>query len=144
MSLRALPLIIIPFIFYNVIALLGGGAPIDEVFRTVLFRLPMVGNPIVNGQGGWAFSWGDLVILVTMIMLFIELLKSTTTSTSSMIDHGLSMLVFILALVQFIIMPRAQTSVFFFIMVAALVDVVAGFMIGIRVAKRDLQIGSDA
>jgi hypothetical protein len=29
-------------------------------------------------------------------------------------------------------------------MIAALIDVVAGFMIGIRTARRDLNIGSDS
>ena len=60
-----------------------------------------------------------------------------------MIDHGLSMLVFIACLVEFLLQPKATTSVFFFIMTAALVDVVAGALIGIRAARRDLNIGSD-
>jgi membrane-associated HD superfamily phosphohydrolase len=139
MSLRIIPLMIIPFILYNVIALMGGGGVADDVFRRVLFKLPMINNP-----NGWSFSWGDLIILITMVTLFIELLKSTYTSTSSMVDHGLSMLVFIACLIQFIISPTAQTSVFFFVMIAALIDVVAGFMIGIRTARRDLNIGSDS
>ncbi len=60
-----------------------------------------------------------------------------------MVDHGLSMVVFILCLIAFLMVPQAQTSVFFFIMVAALIDVVAGFMIGIRTARRDLNIGGN-
>jgi hypothetical protein len=143
MSLRIIPLIVIPFILYNVIGVLGGGAVADDTFRTVLFRLPMINNPVIDGKGGWAFSWGDFIILITMITLFIELLKSTYTSTSSMVDHGLSMLIFIACLVEFIVAKQAQTSVFFFVMIAALIDVVAGFMIGIRTARRDLNIGSD-
>ncbi len=137
MSLRAIPLIIIPFIMYFIIGVLGGGNIADETFRRVLFKVPLVNNT----SGGWAFSWGDLIILITMFMLFIELLKSTYTSTVSMVDHGLSMVVFILCLIAFLLAPPAQTSVFFFIMVAALIDVVAGFMIGIRTARRDLNIG---
>ncbi|HRK18727.1 MAG TPA: hypothetical protein PK970_07200 [Hyphomicrobiaceae bacterium] len=137
MSLRAIPLIILPFVLYFIIGVLGGGPVTDETFRKVLFRVPLVNNT----QGGWAFSWGDLIILITMICLFIELIKSTYTQTVSMIDHGLSMVVFILCLIAFLMMPQAQTSVFFFVMVAALIDVVAGFMIGIRTARRDLNIG---
>jgi hypothetical protein len=37
----------------------------------------------------------------------------------------------------------AATSAFFFILVGSLIDVVAGFTIGIRVARRDLSIGAD-
>ncbi len=36
--------------------------------------------------------------------------------------------------------PLAANSVFFMIMVAALIDVVAGYTIGIRVARRDLTL----
>jgi hypothetical protein len=137
MSFRIIPLIIIPFILYNVIAVMGGGAVADEIFRRPLFAIPLPSG------GRWVFSWGDLIILLTMFLLFIELIKATFTSTSAMIDHGLSMLVFIACLVQFIITKQAATSVFFFIMVAALIDVVAGFSIGMRTARRDLNIGTD-
>ncbi len=137
MSLRAIPLIIIPFIIYNVIALLGGDVPADDIFRKPLFSLPMLSG------AKWTFSWSDLLILLTMILLFAELIKSTYTASSSLIDHGLSMLVFIACIVEFLIVPQAATSVFFFIMTATLVDVVAGFMIGIRTARRDLNIGSE-
>lgn len=137
MSLRIIPLIIIPFILYNIIVVMGGGGVADEVLRRPLFSIPLPSGT------RWVFSWGDLIILLTMFLLFIELIKATFTSTSAMIDHGLSMLVFITCLVQFIITKQAGTSVFFFIMIAALIDVVAGFSIGMRTARRDLNIGTD-
>ena len=135
MSLRAIPLIIIPFIIYNVIALLGGDVPADDIFRKPLFNLPMLSG------ARWTFSWSDLLILLTMALLFAELIKSTYTATSSLVDHGLSMLVFIVCIVEFLVVNAAATSTFFFILIGSLVDVVAGFTIGIRVARRDLSIG---
>ena len=81
------------------------------------------------------------MVLLTFIMLFIEIVKATYTSTSSLIDHGLSMLVFVACLIEFLLAPLAANSVFFMIMVAALIDVVAGYTIGIRVARRDLSLG---
>ena len=149
MSLRVLPLLIIPFVLYNIVVLFSGGtagadgtplaasAAADAVLRKVLFTLPMVGG------AKWHFSMGDLLILVTMFVLFFELIKSTYTASASLLDHGLSMLVFIACLVEFLLVHQAATSVFFFIMTATLVDVVAGFMIGIRTARRDLNIGSE-
>jgi hypothetical protein len=149
MSLRVLPLLIIPFVLYNIVVLFSGGtaadgsalaasAAADGALRKVLFTLPMVGG------AKWHFSMGDLLILVTMFVLFFELIKSTYTSSSSLLDHGLSMLVFIACLVEFLLVHQAATSVFFFIMIATLIDVVAGFMIGIRTARRDLNIGGHA
>ena len=90
----------------------------------------------------WSFTWGDLILISVLIVLFIEILKATYTSTSSLVDHGLSMLVFIAALVEFIVVPQAATSVFFILLVALLIDVIAGFTIGIRVAKRDIGFGA--
>jgi hypothetical protein len=53
------------------------------------------------------------------------------------------MVVFIAILVEFLMVPQAATSVFFLILMSALIDVVAGYTIGIRVARRDLNIGAD-
>jgi len=132
MSLRALPTIAIPLILYNVLVLFSGGAA-EPFFRAPLFTLPMIKG------AQWSFSRGDLIILVTMIFLFAELVKAT--SSVSLVDHGLSMLVFIACIVEFLVVDAAATSAFFFILVGALIDVVAGFTIGIRVARRDLAIG---
>ena len=146
MSLRAIPLTILAFILYHVFAFLGGSGPADAGCGSPAAPYlckQIVQVPMLRGAK-WKFTIGDLVILATMILLFIELLKSSYTSTASMIDHGLSMVVFILCLVWFLVFDWAATSVFFFIMVAALIDVVAGALIGIRVARRDLNIGGDA
>jgi hypothetical protein len=89
----------------------------------------------------WAFTWGDLIIFATLCVLFAELVKATYTTTVSLVDHGLSMLVFIVCIVEFLLVNAAATSTFFFVMIGALIDVVAGFTIGIRVARRDLSIG---
>jgi hypothetical protein len=42
-----------------------------------------------------------------------------------------------------LIVPQAATSVFFLILIATLIDVIGGYTIGIRVARRDLSIGAD-
>jgi hypothetical protein len=136
MHLRSMPLIVLAFILYNVVVMLGGGAEPSQVLNTPLFTIPLV-------NGRLPMTWGDIIILFTMVLLFIELIKSTFTSTSAMIDHGLSMLVFIACLIEFLIAKQAASSVFFFVMIATLIDVVAGFMIGMRTARRDLNIGTD-
>jgi hypothetical protein len=74
--------------------------------------------------------------------LFVEILKATYTTTASLVDHGLSMVLFIFALIAFLMVPQAATSVFFLLLVALVIDVIAGFTIGIRVAKRDIGFGS--
>ena len=136
MSLKAIPLIVISFILYNAVVLVGGADAVGMLKREVL-PLPLVKTTL-------RLTWGDLLILLTMGLLFIELMKATYTSSASLLDHGLSMLVFVACLVEFLLVEQAGTSVFFFIVVAGLIDVMAGYTIGIRVARRDLSIGSDA
>jgi hypothetical protein len=137
MSFRSLPLIVLALIFYNVVVVLGGGASADEILTKRLFTLPLVGR-------GVPITWGDLIIMVTLILLFIEVIKSTYTSSASMVDHALSMIVFIVCLVEFLLVSSAATGVFLNITIATLIDVVAGYTIGIRVARRDLSIGGEA
>ena len=134
MSLRIIPLIIIPFILYNVAVVLMHGDPVG--LRAEAFSLPLISGPL-------SLTWGDILILVTMGCLFVELIKSTFTTTSAMIDHGLSMLVFIACLVEFLIIKAGNSSIFFFIMIACLIDVVAGFMIGMRQGRRSVSLGTD-
>jgi hypothetical protein len=143
MSLRAIPLTVIAFILYNVIVVFSGGgsdpaAPVDggvaarALLDTNIFSIGMISG------GTWNFTWGDLILFVTIVILFIEIVKATYTSASGLVDHGLSMLVFMAVLIEFIVVPQAATSVFFLMMVALLVDVVAGAIISIRVARRDI------
>lgn len=138
MSLRSLPLMLIAFILYNVVVLMGSGS-VENVYglRSEIFSLPSV-----RGNARWSFSWGDLIILVSLFLLFIELVKATYTSTASLLDHGLSMLVFIACLIEFLLVDQAFTSVFFTIMTITLIDVIAGYTIGIRVARRDIGFGN--
>ena len=132
MSLAALPLTIIPFILYNLLIILG-----FEMSSSI------VGDGITMLSGGvLKLTWGDLLLLVAMVMLFIEIVKASYTGTASMLNHGLSMVVFIAFLVQFLMVSQAATSVFFLLMMTALIDVIAGFTIGIRVAKRDIGFGA--
>jgi ABC-type proline/glycine betaine transport system permease subunit len=132
MSLRSIPLLVIAFILYNAIVFAFG----TEALASLAF--PEI--HMLSG-GVWRFTWGDFIILITLFLLFAELIKATYTNTSSLVDHGLSMIVFILCIVEFLLAPQAATSTFFLVMVATAIDVVAGFTIGIRVARRDLSIG---
>ena len=136
MSLRAIPLIAVALILYNVVVLLGGEAPPSEILATKLFEIPMLNQDVM-----WVFTWGDFLILLVFVLLFIELLKATYTSSASLLDHGLSMIVFVVCLIEFLLVRQAASSVVLFMMMGGLIDVVAGYTIGIRVARRDFSIG---
>ncbi|RUT29488.1 hypothetical protein EMQ25_15135 [Arsenicitalea aurantiaca] len=125
------PLLIIPFILYNLIGFLFfGGSP--EGWSQTVLSIPMVSGV------SWALSAGDLMILGSLVLLFFEMLKSTQSGRASVLEHILSTLVFVAFLVEFLLVGAAASSVFFILLIMALIDVVAGFSVSITSAGRDV------
>lgn len=119
------PLLIIPFAIYHLFAL--------SVDTLQDLHQPWLGS---------FFSKGDLVVLIGIITLYVEIFKATRTGQSSIIDHMASMILFIVALVEFLLAGNiAGTSSFLLLMMIMLVDVVGGFTITIRGARRDFGAG---
>lgn len=86
---------------------------------------------------------GDIFVLVGLLFLFFEIIKSARVRSGTVLDHMLSTFVFIAALVLFLLVPFAATSTFFLIMCMALLDVIAGFTVSIFSARRDYTVGHD-
>jgi hypothetical protein len=125
------PLLVVPFVLYNIVAFLFfGGSPTG--WGNGLFNIPMVsGTP-------WAITAGDFLLVIGIVCLFIEVLKSTNSGRSSIVEHMLSMVLFVAFLIEFLLAGAASSSVFFLLMVMALIDVVAGFTVSITSAGRDV------
>jgi hypothetical protein len=83
---------------------------------------------------------GDLFVLAGLIALFFEIIKAARLGAGTIVDHMLSTATFIAALVEFLLVPFCGTSTFFFLMVMALIDVVAGFSVSILSARRDYSV----
>ena len=132
-----IPLLAIALIAYNVIAMgvLGLVGVNGDVWLTQVMAVPMLSGVI------WSMTLGDVMILFGLILLFIEIIKSTNIGTRSIIDHMLSTFVFIAFLVEFLLVGFAAHTVFFTLMLIALIDVIAGFSVSIRGATRDDSLG---
>ncbi|HVX71815.1 MAG TPA: hypothetical protein VHB19_03330 [Devosia sp.] len=125
------PLLFIPWVLYNLLAFtMFGGQP--SGWTNQLFQIRMVSGT------EWSLTWGDLMLLIGIICLFFEVLKSTNTGRSSLVEHMLSTVLFIVFLIEFILAGAAASSTFFLLMAMSLVDVVAGFSISITGAGRDV------
>jgi hypothetical protein len=133
--LGLVPLLIVPFILYNLglIGLFGG--PVPETWTQGIFSVSMMSGDV------WSMTLGDLMVLIGLVLLFVEVMKSTRTSNVSVIDHLLSTFVFVAFLVEFLLVRGAGHSVFFTLMVISLVDVLAGFSVSLRAAGRDVNFG---
>ena len=133
--LTNVPLLIVPFIAYNLVALglvdVNGGDP---------WSAPVMALSMVSGAR-WVMDLGDLMITLGLFLLFFEILKATRVGAHTIIDHLLSSFVFIAFLVEFLLVRSAATSVFFVLMTITFVDVIAGFSVSIRSATRDVSVG---
>jgi hypothetical protein len=129
--LSSIPLLTFVIIAY--VAFAAGGAD----FTLTRFTVPMPSGAV------WNISLGDMMLAFSLFVLFFEVLKSTRTGGNSVVDHALSMMVFVACLILFLIWPPAGTSLFFLIMLTTLVDVIAGFSVTIRSARRDYSVGGE-
>jgi hypothetical protein len=139
MSFRIFPVLLIAIILYNVLAVANGFAGSNEAMQHFLARAPVTFH-MFSGDT-WDFTLGDLVLAVGFVCLFVEVLKATRTTRRDLIHHGLAVLVFAIALVEFIVVKGFSTSVFFFVLVMTAFDVVAGYTISIVAAEHDLGVG---
>lgn len=132
--LGMIPLLIVPFLLFN-LGLAGSfGAGVDDPFEMALFSVTMMSGGI------WTMTVGDLLITIALLLLFVEVVKSTRSSNASIVDHLLSTFVFVAFLVEFLLVKGAAHHVFFTLMVITLVDVLAGFSVSIRSAGRDVNL----
>lgn len=136
--LTNVPLMIVPFIVYNIFALglFGGTGGESDVWSNVVMSINMLSGVT------WKMTLGDLMITLGLLLLFFEIMKSTRVGASSIIDHLLSTFVFIAYLVEFLLVPSAAHAVFFILMVITFVDVIAGFSVSIRSATRDVSMNN--
>ncbi len=139
--ITAFPLLAIPFVVYNILALFSvfGGADAGAAYNAttqMLFSVPMP-----SAGTHWNISMGDVILFGALICLFFELLKSTKSDSVAIINHSLSMVLFIVCLVEFLLFQPFATSTFFLLTFMTLMDVLAGFIVTAISARKDIDFG---
>jgi hypothetical protein len=130
--IAAFPLLALPVLLYNLVALTGAAPRLTET----LFSMRMASGAT------WPVTMGDLLLVISLMVLFVELLKSTNSRRAAILNHGLSMLLFVICLVELLLAPAFATSTFFLITLMVLLDVLAGFIVTILAARRDVDLGT--
>ena len=135
------PLLALPVLLYNLAIFLTPGGihtlAASDTMAQVLVTIPMTSG------ARWAVSLGDLIIFISLVVLFIELLKSTRSRETAIINHSLSMILFIACLVEFLLLPGFGASSFFLLTTMVLLDVLAGFIVTIVSSKRDIDLRTE-
>jgi hypothetical protein len=130
MFVLGFPLLLIPFAIYNIIAFLMPGVTWTGIVATV---------HMVSGAD-WTMSAGDILIALAIVLLCGEVMKSTRIGIRTVVDHSLSLILFLGMLVEFILVKQAATATFFLLLVVSFIDVLGGFAVTLRSAQRDLTV----
>jgi len=128
--LLALPLLVVVLAVYNFVAFVNLGS----------LEIPAFGFPLPSGVA-ITLNWGHLIVFAGLMLLFLEVLKSARANSTAIIDHILSTVVFVAALIEFLVVREAGTPVFLTLVILCLIDVVAGYSVSIRHARRDFAFG---
>ncbi len=129
----AIPLFAVPLIVYNVMMFSGD---MQAALAAELFAFDLMSG------ARWSFSVHDTFVVAGVLILYFEIFKSTRTGVSSVLDHTLSTLVFVVYLIEFLTVAACGTSTFFILGLMALLDVISGFTVSIVAARRDFGVNN--
>jgi hypothetical protein len=133
MFILGFPLLLIPFAIYNIIAFITPG---------VSWTTPVTTVHMMSGED-WVLTWEDILIAFAILLLAVEIMKSTRINLRTIIDHMLAMALFIVMLIEFLLVPRAGTSTFFLLMMVSLVDVLVGFVVSVRTSQHQVDVETE-
>jgi hypothetical protein len=133
MFVLGFPLLLVPFAIYNIIVFITPG---------VGWTTPVTTVHMMSGQD-WVLTWEDLLLAFAILLLAVEIIKSTRMGMRSIVDHVLAMALFIVMLVEFLLVRRAGTSTFFLLTMIGLVDVLVGFIVSIRSSQRQVEVQTE-
>ena len=124
------PMLTFSLIGYAVVMLIGGQGWVDAELLSV---------GMISG-GEWTIRAGDLFLMISLIFLFVEILRATKTGTDSLLNHALSAVLFVAALLLFIVVEQFGNSVFFLYVMMTALDFMAGFIVTTVTARRDFGV----
>jgi hypothetical protein len=140
--LNFFPLLSIPVLIYNVIALGGGVFSRSSTDVVSGFSRSLLGVPMASGAV-WAITAGDVVLMLALVLLFAELVKTANQGRDMALNRTLSLALFIVCLLEFILLPAFASTLFFVLTIMTLFDVIAGYMLNTTPAYADDDYDAD-
>jgi hypothetical protein len=128
MFLIAFPLLLIPFTLYNMVVFL-----LSMTFTDTLFTLNLL------SQTRFPVTTGDVLVVIALLLLYLEVLKAARFASKGVMDHVLSLALFVGMAVEFMLVPQAATTTFFLLTVTSFVDVITGISISARRRRSDIR-----
>ncbi len=134
-AFAAAPLMLLPVAAYNILVFALGGGYASTTANAQL-TAPMFELRTAPG-GVWPVSVADVLLAAALVVMFVELVKSTHDRRVAIVNHGLSIALFVGCLTEMLLAAAFATSTFFLITLMVLLDVLAGFMLAIAASRRE-------
>jgi hypothetical protein len=87
------------------------------------------------GGGDWPVSAADVLLAVGLVVGFLDLLKGAKDRRIAVVNHGLSIALFVACVAAMLLAPAFATSTFFLLTLMVLLDLVAGFIVATAPAE---------
>ncbi|MGE3582660.1 MAG: hypothetical protein AB7J28_14740, partial [Hyphomonadaceae bacterium] len=129
--IRTTPLLIFPLLLYALFALTGG----DDTAGGMAAPISSMALP---SGAVWVLTKGHVATLFAALILFFEIIKSTRPTGAALVENVLSFLLFTISLILFLLVRAFGTTEFFLILFFMLVEFIAGAIVMILVARRDV------
>jgi hypothetical protein len=110
--LLPIPLMAMPIAIFNLLGLSDQWIDAESTWY----------DAILPSQAEFYLKFGEMLMLMGLAVLLLDILKS---SRITMMGAGLSVAVFNVALVEFLMVPFCGTTVFFFLVMMALTEALA-------------------
>ncbi|MEO5340937.1 MAG: hypothetical protein H7837_10565 [Magnetococcus sp. MYC-9] len=131
--IKNIPLFAYLLLLYNAVLFANG---------TITWATEMQSIAMMSGAV-FVVSVGEALLMLGVVALYVEIFKATRGASVAIFDHLFSMLTFVGFLVEFLLVAKAATPLFFTLMLMSCLDVVAGFTVTISGARRDVGIHSE-
>lgn len=129
--MRNIPYTLISLIIFNVVILFAHSA----IWNDPIFTMPLFSG------AEWTMTVGDLMVTVGLFCLLGEVFRSATLAAQAVTNHLISIIVLVVYAIEFLVVGDAANSTFFILTIIALIDVLTGVVVTIKLAQRDISVG---
>lgn len=129
MYLIAFPLLLVAFALYNMIVFLLN-MPLTDTAVSI---------PLIDDRR-MPLTLGDLLILFSFLLLYLEVLKAARVPGKSVMDHLLAFVLLIAMAAELVLVPRAMTQTLLLLAGLSFIDLLTGISLSVAGRSRRINV----
>ncbi len=119
------PILVVPVIFYNAIALFSYTS-----IHTVVFEITMISGADL------VLNWGDIFVMLSIIMFFGGIYRTIFAQRVFLAEKTLSVLLLIFCVFELLVLKVCATASFLFITLLCMLDIASSYVVSLRMGKQ--------